>query len=78
MNRIGNCQVELFRAGSDVPAVQGTDNQIWVDGRWGRSRAYDHVTNYAYNRAESLGLEWRGTVYLLGGRSRSVKLSDLI
>jgi len=78
MNKVGTCQVELFRVGSDVPAVQGTDNCIWVDGRWGRERAYDYVANYAYDRAESLGLEWRGTVYLLGGRYRSVKLSDII
>lgn len=68
----GMMQLELYRPGSDTPAVVGTDYCTWIDGRWSHSRAVDHLETMAASVCERTGLEWRRTVYLLGGRYRSV------
>ena len=79
-NRIGSFQLELYRDGSDVPAVLGTDGISHVDGRWTLYRASNYVSEFAreycdrYNSHAKRKLEWRGTVYLLDGRRRSVKV----
>jgi len=71
-------QVELFRQGSNVPAVVGTDYVVFIDGRWGQARAVAHVEEYVRNRTRSererTGMEWRRSVYLLGSRYRSVTI----
>jgi len=67
-------QVELFREGSDTPAVLGTDYVVHVDGRWGQARAAAHVENVARQACRDTGLEWRRSVYLLAGRYLSVKI----
>ena len=77
-NRIGKFQLELFREGSDAPAVIGTDGIAWVDGRWSIDRARDYIASLAreyceqYNAHTDMPLEWRGTVYLLNARNRSI------
>ena len=68
----GMMQLELYRTGSDVPAVVGTDYCAWIDGRWSYSRAVGYLENMAADITERTGLEWRRGVYLLGGRYRSV------
>jgi hypothetical protein len=79
-NRIGKFQIELFRNGSDVPAVIGTEGISWVDGRWSNSRAYDYIASLArdycerHNTRATVPLEWRGSVYLLNGRNRSIAI----
>lgn len=59
-------QVELFREGSETPAVLGTDCVIGIDGRWSQARANRAVREYGQAEAEKRGLEWRNTVYLIG------------
>jgi len=65
-------QIELYREGSDSPAVVGTDYIVFIDGRWSQDRARLHVEYAASQATENSGLEWRGGVYLLGNRYRSV------
>ena len=77
-SQIGKFQLELFREGQSEPAVLGTDAIGWVDGRWTEARARDYVASFAREycdqRASRGGdtLEWRGSVYLLDGRYRSM------
>lgn len=77
-NNIGTAQLELYREGSDIPAVLGTDAIVWVDGRWSQSRAVEYLADKAreyceaYNSRATTRLEWRRSVYLLGGRRRSI------
>lgn len=79
-NRIGAFQIELFLEGQDTPTVLGTDGISHVDGRWTMNRAYDYIANFAhdycerYNAHGTRKVGWRGTVYLLDGRYRSVKV----
>lgn len=79
-NKIGSFQIELFRDGESVPAVLGTDGISHVDGRWTMNRAQDYIADFArdycerYNAHATRKVEWRGTVYLLDGRYRSVKV----
>jgi hypothetical protein len=79
-NRIGKFQLELYRDGQNEPTVLGTDGISWVDGRWSPIRAHDYVADFAreycdrYNEHASMKLEWRGTVLLLNGRFRSVRV----
>ncbi len=63
-------QVELFRQGSDVAAVIGTDYVVHIDGRWGQDRAVAYVEEYVqtHTLTERTGLEWRRSVYRLGRR----------
>jgi hypothetical protein len=68
----GTMQLELYRAGSDVPAVVGTDYCVWIDGRWSRARAVGYLEDMAADISERTGLEWRRGVYVLGGVRRSV------
>lgn len=78
-NRIGTFQLELYYPGQDTPAVIGTDGIMTIDGRWTMHRAYDHIAQFARECCTRKGtdMEWRGTIYLLGGRKRSVKVSSL-
>jgi transposase len=73
-NTIGSAQLELYRAGSDTPAVLGTDYVVRVDGRWTYYRAVDYVESVAREACARTGLEWRRGLYLLGGRRRSVTI----
>ena len=79
-NRIGAFQIELFLEGQDTPTVLGTDGISHVDGRWTMNRAHDYIANFAhdycerYNAHATRKAQWRGTVYLLDGRYRSVKV----
>lgn len=79
-NRIGAFQIELFRDGESVPMVLGTDGISHVDGRWTLYRARDYVAEFArdycerHNAHATRKVYWRGTVYLLDGRYRSVKV----
>ena len=63
-------QIELFREGSGVPSVLGTDYVVHIDGRWDQDRAVAYVEEYVQTRTltERTGLEWRRSVYLLGRR----------
>jgi hypothetical protein len=63
-------QVELYRRGSGVPSVLGTDYVVTIDGRWGQDRAVAYVEEYvqAHTLTERTGLEWRRSVYRLGRR----------
>lgn len=70
----GAMQLELYRKDSDVPAVIGTDYCVWIDGRWSIDRAIAHLEYVADNAMANSGLEWRRSVYLLGGRYRSVTI----
>jgi hypothetical protein len=70
----GKMQLELYRTGSDVPAVVGTDYVTWIDGRWSRDRAVAHLEAMAADITERTGLEWRRSVYLLEQRYRSVTI----
>lgn len=70
----GMMQLELYRPDSSDPAVIGTDYCVWVDGRWSHKRAIAHLEHVAYDACKRSGLEWRRSVYLLGGRYRSVTI----
>lgn len=70
----GRMQLELYRPGSDVPAVVGTDYCTWIDGRWSHARAVAHLEAMAADITERTGLEWRRSVYLLEQRYRSVTI----
>jgi len=65
-------QVELYRRGSGVPSVLGTDYVVTIDGRWGQDRAVAYVEEYVQERTlserERTGLVWRRSVYRLGRR----------
>jgi hypothetical protein len=80
-NSIGMFQLELFHEGREHPAVIGTDGISWTDRRWSNSRAYDYIASLArdycerHNEKATMKLEWRGTVYLLDGRYRSIKVA---
>lgn len=74
-NKIGTVQLELYRDGSLVPAVIGTECVVSVDGRWSHARAVEYLRTVAEKYCASRNLEWRGSVYLLGGRYRSMKLA---
>jgi hypothetical protein len=65
-------QIELYREGSDSPAVVGTDYIVSIDGRWSQDRAVAHIEDVARQATGDGKLEWRGSVYLLGSRYRSV------
>lgn len=67
-------QIELFRSDSEQPSVLGTDCVVHIDGRWSQYRATQYVEDMAREASARRGLEWRRTVYLLGGRYRSVKV----
>ena len=77
-NRIGKVQLEFYGEGSEVPWTFGTDAIVWIDGRWGQSRAVEYLTERAreycdaYNSRASRKIEWRGSVYLLNSRNRSI------
>jgi hypothetical protein len=63
-------QIELFREGSGVPSVLGTDYVVHIDGRWGQDKAVAYVEEYVqtHTLTERTGLEWRRSVYRLGRR----------
>ena len=63
-------QIELFREGSGVPSVLGTDYVVHIDGRWAQDKAVAYVEEYvrAHTLTERTGLEWRRSVYRLGRR----------
>ena len=65
-------QIELYREGSDSPAIVGTDYIVSIDGRWAHDRAVAHIEDVARQATESSGLVWQRSVYLLGNRYRSV------
>ena len=67
-------QLELFHEGRDVPAVIGTDGIVFVDGRWSRARAVAAIEAAAVEVCRRKGMEWRRSVYLMGGRYYSVKV----
>ena len=77
-NKLGIIQVELFRPGSDQPAVIGTDMVLHIDGRFSMETAkriiIANVMHYN-NMSKSSPLEWRGTVYLLQGRYKSLRIA---
>ena len=60
------------------PWAFGTDAIVWVDGRWSQWRAVQYLEDRAreycdiYNRRATIKIEWRRSVYLLGGRYRSI------
>jgi hypothetical protein len=76
-NKLGVINVELFRPGSDQPAITGTDMVLHIDGRFSMETAkriiIANVMHYN-SKNQSAPLEWRGTVYLLRGRYRSITL----
>jgi 2-polyprenyl-6-methoxyphenol hydroxylase-like FAD-dependent oxidoreductase len=65
-------QIELYRDGSDSPAVVGTDYIVSIDGRWSHDRAVAHIEDVARQATENSGLKWHRSVYLLGNRYLSV------
>lgn len=73
-NKIGTAQLELYREGSDTPAVLGTDYVVRVDGRWTYYRAVEYVEGVAREACQRTGLEWRRGLYLLGSRYRSITI----
>jgi hypothetical protein len=75
MNTWQRVQVVVYRAGQAAPAVIGTDGQTWIDGRLSEWNARKALAAFAYAFAKSEGLEWRGEVYLLGGRHRTVTVT---
>ena len=80
-NNIGAFQIEVFHEGHEHPAVIGSDGVSRTDRRWSRERAYDYIANLAYefceryNEQANTKLEWRGSVYLLEGRKRSMAIA---
>jgi hypothetical protein len=68
----GMMQLELYRPDSSEPAVVGTDYCVWIDGRWSHARTIAHLEYVADNAIARSGLEWRRSVYLLGGRYKSI------
>ena len=80
-NRIGKFQLEFHLEGMDGAVTFGTDGISWVDGRWSIDRARDYIASLArdycerYNEKATMKLEWRGTVYLLNGRYRSMTVA---
>lgn len=70
----GMMQLELYRPDSEAPAVLGTDYCLWLDGRWSRARAIAYLEDIAEDACKRSGLEWRRSVYLLGGRYKSVTI----
>ena len=79
-NGIGKVQLEFYGEGSEVPWTFGTDAIVWVDGRWSQYRAVEYLEQRAreycdaYNSRATRKIEWRRSVYLLGGRRRSIKV----
>ena len=76
-NKLGVIGVELFRPGSDQPAITGTDMVLHIDGRFSMETAkHIIIANVMHYNAQRNGdpLEWRGSVYLLRGRYRSITL----
>ena len=79
-NNIGKVQLEFYGEGSEVPWTFGTDAIVWVDGRWSQYRAVEYLEQRAreycdaYNSRATRKIEWRRSVYLLGGRRRSIKV----
>jgi hypothetical protein len=65
-------QVELYRDGSDSPAVLGTDYIVFIDGRWSHDRAVSHIEDVARQATGDGKLVWQRSVYLLGNRYLSV------
>lgn len=75
-NHLNTLQLEFYRKGSDTPAVIGTDCIMHIDGRLTLANATAEIEEMAANFIEvHPELEWRGTVYLLGGRYASKKVS---
>ena len=70
----GMMQLELYRPDSDEPAVLGTDYCTWIDGRWSHDHAIAHLESVASNACQNTGLEWKRSVYLLGGRHKSITI----
>lgn len=77
-NQFRKVQLEFYLEGMKSPAVLGMDGIVWVDGRWSHHRAVEYLEERAreycdsYNSRATSNLEWRRSVYLLGGRYRSV------
>jgi hypothetical protein len=72
-NTLAPCvQIELYREGSDSPAIVGTDYIVFIDGRWSQDRAVAHIEDVARQVTENNKLVWQRSVYLLGNRYRSV------
>lgn len=67
-NKWGKVQAIVYRPDSDTPAVIGTAGTIRIDGRKRDDSAREAIAGFARGYAAREGLEWRGTVYLLGGR----------
>ena len=59
-------QPQFLYEKTGLPAVIGTDCQIWLDGRWSRSRTKEHIEWTANEYASTRGLVWTGDVYVVG------------
>ena len=75
MNTYRKVQPEFKYAKTGKPAVIGTDCIIYVDGRWSKRRADEHITFVAEDYAQSRGLVWTGEMYLVG-RKRNVRVTQ--
>lgn len=59
-------QPQFLYEKAGLPAVIGTDCQIWIDGRWSSSRTEAYIKLVASEYASARGLVWTGAVYVVG------------
>lgn len=76
-NNFGTVSLEVYRKGESNFAVIGTEGIYYVDARFSRARAIEELSTFARWFVErNPQFEWRGDVYLLGGRGKTVNLFE--
>ena len=74
-NNFGPIAIEVYRKGETNFAVIGTDGVFHVDARLSHESAVERIAEFAAEFIKrNAHFEWRGDVYLLGGRGRTLNL----
>lgn len=74
-NNFGPVSIEVYRKDATQFAVIGTEGVFYVDARLSHENAVQRIAQFAADFIKrNPHFEWRGDVYLLGGRGRTLNL----
>lgn len=74
-NNFGIVSLEVYRKGESNFAVIGTEGIYHVDARYSHATAVQRLSDFAaWFVDRNPQFEWRGDLYLLGGRGKTINI----
>lgn len=74
-NSFGPISIEVYYKDATQFAVIGTEGVFYVDARLSRENAIERIAQFATEFTKrNPHFEWRGDVYLLGGRRKTLNV----